>query len=81
MENTEQNNEDTVDKKVVKEKVYTVKLIFFDDGSTQLKRTNDGFNVFELLGVLNLSSQENVDNLTGRLCYSIDEMKREVVKD
>lgn len=78
MENTEKTTQEKV---ILNEKTYTVRLIHFSDGSVQLRRTNDGFNAIELLGILNLTSHENVDYLTGKVELNIDEIKREVVKD
>lgn len=40
------------EKRIVKTKKYTIKMESADDGTSRLTRTNDGFNVMELIGVL-----------------------------
>ena len=43
------------DKQVISKRKWTVEHITFNDGSTALSRINDGFNAFELMGLLELS--------------------------
>lgn len=40
------------DKKVTKVQKYTIEVIHYEDGSTEMSRTNDGFSVFGLIGIL-----------------------------
>jgi hypothetical protein len=42
------------EKKIVKVQTYTIEVIHYDDGMTDMKRTNDGFSVFGLIGILSL---------------------------
>ncbi len=55
------------EKRIVKTKKYTIKLEMADDGTSRLTRTNDGFNVMELIGVLTSINHEligpNLPNL------------------
>jgi hypothetical protein len=60
-------NRQAADKRIVKTKTYTIKLEMADDGTSRLTRTNDGFNVMELIGVLTSINHEllgpNLPNL------------------
>jgi hypothetical protein len=40
------------EKRILKTKKYTIKLEMADDGTFRLTRTNDGFNVMEMIGLL-----------------------------
>ena len=40
------------EKNIIKTKKYSIKMDTADDGTSRLTRTNDGFNVMELIGVL-----------------------------
>jgi hypothetical protein len=40
------------EKKIIKTKVYTLKVEVADDGTQRLTRTNDGFNTLELIGLM-----------------------------
>lgn len=40
------------EKQIIKTKKYTIKMEIAADGTLQITRTNDGFNVVELIGVL-----------------------------
>ena len=67
----------TEKKQVVKTNVYHVELTFYEDGTTSLRRYNNGFNLFELLGILDLTRVEIVEQMRGNL--KPDVIKREVV--
>jgi hypothetical protein len=54
-------------KVVVNEKIYTIKQIIYDDGSSQVERTNDGFNPFELIGYMEQVQIEILQQLKGVL--------------
>jgi hypothetical protein len=60
-------NRQAAEKRIVKTKKYTIKLEMADDGTSRLTRTNDGFNVMELIGVLTSINYEllgpNLPNL------------------
>jgi hypothetical protein len=60
-------NQKTTEKRILKTKKYTIKLEMADDGTFRLTRTNDGFNVMELIGVLTSINHEllgpNLPNL------------------
>jgi hypothetical protein len=40
------------EKHIIKTKKYSIKMETADDGTSRLTRTNDGFNVMEMIGVL-----------------------------
>jgi len=60
-------------------KTYTLELIEHEDGGTQLIRTNDGFDAFELLGLLELAQLEIIEQIKGNIKPDI--IKRNIVKD
>lgn len=41
------------EKKIVSEKTYTIKIKQYDNNTIDILDTNDGFNAFELLGIVN----------------------------
>jgi hypothetical protein len=53
-------------------------LNHYDDGKVELIRRNDGFDVFELLGLISLANNELAEQLRGNL--KPDVIKREVIK-
>ena len=63
----------------MKTKKYTIEFKFNDDGSTELTRTNDGFNPFELLGLLEMAQAEILECLKDTIKPDI--VKRQVIKD
>lgn len=64
--------------KVVRKKVYVVEETIFDDGRVNMHRRNDGFSLFELLGIFDFISREVVDIIKG-FPIKVDNVKREVV--
>jgi len=40
------------EKKVINEKVYTIRITDYDDKTSDITYDNKGFNTFELLGVI-----------------------------
>ena len=63
----------------MKTQTYTITVITNDDGSTQMKRVNDGFSGIELIGIVAITSHELMKQLQGKLKPDI--IKREVIKD
>lgn len=59
---------------------YTLKIIE-DEKGIRLKRLNDGFNAFEILGTLELARKEILNLIQGKFQGKISEIKREVVVD
>ena len=59
-------------------KTYTIKFNTLEDGSKELSRTNDGFDAFELLGILAMAQAEVLECLKGSIKPDI--IKRSVVK-
>ena len=57
---------------------YTMVLTTYEGGGQSLERTNDGFNAYELLGTLELTQRELVEQLHGRLKPKT--IKRKVVE-
>ena len=52
-------------KTVTKRKIYTVEVLEFSDGSSKMNRTNNGFNINELMGLSSLISYEMLDTYRG----------------
>ena len=67
------------DKKIIKESTWVVKYITYDDGTTTLNRVNDGFNPFELLGMLEISKDDIIQQIKGQIKPDI--IKRKVIDD
>lgn len=66
-------------KTVVVEQSYTIKMIYFSDGSSCLQRKCDGFNAYELLGLLSLIQMEIHSQIEGKIKPT--EIKRELIKN
>jgi len=54
-------------KAVVKTKKWTIEHIIFEDGTSGLSRTNDGFNSFELIGLLEISKDDIIKQIKGEI--------------
>jgi D-Tyr-tRNAtyr deacylase len=67
------------DKKVEKIQKYIIEVIIYEDGSTRMNRTCDGFNALELLGVLEFTQIEIMEQIKGRI--KPDLVKRTVLTD
>ena len=65
---------------VVSTKKYTFELITTSDGITSMKRTNDGFNPLELLGITQKITSEVLLQMVGKMPPP-DVVKRVVIKD
>ena len=66
------------DKQVISKRKWTIEHITFNDGSTALSRTNDGFNAFELMGLLALSKDDIINQMKGNVKPEV--IKRKVIK-
>ena len=64
----------------MKTKTYTITMITGKEGVT-LKRQNDGFNPFELLGIVDSIHSDIMKQLRDDTDAKIDIVKREVIKD
>ena len=64
------------DRKVISKRKWVVEHITYDDGKCELKRTNDGFNSFELMGILELSKDDIINQIKGNVKPDI--VKRKV---
>ncbi|MGF7230354.1 hypothetical protein [Arachidicoccus sp.] len=64
--------------KIISKKTWLVEVSFFDDGSNGLKRTNDGFTSWELMGLLEITKKDLFDQLEKRV--TPDYIERKVVK-
>lgn len=73
MENTEGVQE------VAKIKTYTIVVTEYTDGTTNLRRTNDGFYPLELLGLCQLTSLDIMEQLKG--CVTPNTIERRFVVD
>lgn len=60
-------------------KKYIIEVIKEDDGTIKMNRTNDGFNIAELLGFIEITRFELFDILKKEL--KVDEIKRNVIID
>lgn len=63
-------------KEKIKESTWLVKHITYNDGTTELCRTNNGFNVFELVGILEISKDDIINQIKGNVKPDI--IKRKV---
>ena len=61
-------------------KIYTIIVETTEDGN-QMTRTNDGFNAFELLGLLELAQQDILNQMKGIEEAKIDIIKKQVVEN
>jgi hypothetical protein len=66
-------------KEIIKKRTYTIEQITYIDGNTELKRVNDGFNALELMGLLELSKDDIIDQIKG--VVKPDVVKRKVIKN
>lgn len=66
---------------VVKVKTYTFTDTMYSDGKVTLGRTNDGFNLLELLGICNLIQIELTALLNGNKAYAPDVIERKFIKE
>ncbi len=66
---------ETPDKEIILVKKYIISEIYYKDGTYAMKRTCDGFDALELLGVLELTQREIVDQIRGRIKPDIIERK------
>jgi len=62
-------------------KKYTVELIECANGTIEMKRVNDGFNVLELIGVLRLTIKELDAAMLKKENFNIEKITRQVVVD
>lgn len=61
-------------------KKYTIELRD-DDGKITMHRTNDGFGAFELLGMLEITKHDILDQLEGVSRGEVDVVKRTVIEE
>ena len=61
-------------------KTYTIIVETTEDGN-QMTRTNDGFNAFELLGILEMVQDDILKQMKSKEEKEIDIIKRQIVKD
>jgi hypothetical protein len=61
-------------------KTYTIVLEKKQDGN-HMTRTNDGFNAFELLGILKIAENDVLNQIRNKAENEIDFIKRQVVID
>lgn len=67
------NVEEPKEAKIIATKKWTIEINFYDDGSQRLKRTNEGFNPYELLGLSFKSQMEILDQISGKITPTITE--------
>ncbi len=61
-------------------KTYTIVLEKREDGN-HMTRTNDGFNAFELLGILKIAEDDVLKQIRNKAENEIDIIKRQVVEN
>jgi hypothetical protein len=66
------------DKQVITKRKWTVEHITYNDGTSAISRTNDGFNAYELMGVLELSKDDIINQIKGNVKPEI--IKRKIIK-
>ena len=66
-------------KKVIKKKVYTIEVKIYSDGTSNMKRTCDGFHFYELLGILDFTRDEILEQIKGTIKPDI--IERRVIVD
>ena len=59
-------------------KKYIIEEVKDEKGVVSLRRSNDGFNAFELLGILEYTAREIVQQIKGE--YKPDIVKRTVIE-
>lgn len=62
-------------KQIISKRKWIVEHITYSDGTTAISRTNDGFNSFELMGVLELSKDDIINQIKGIVKPEIIKMK------
>jgi hypothetical protein len=63
------------EKKLVRKRTWSITIEQFNDGSTTMKRTSDGFLGFELLGLIEQMKQDILKQLSGDIKPDIIERK------
>ena len=53
--------------KIIKKKKWTFEVIQYSDGSTKIHRINDGFNLYELMGIVEFTKQELFETMKGSI--------------
>ena len=66
------------DKQIISKRKWIVEHITYSDGTTAISRTNDGFNAYELMGVLELSKDDIINQIKGNVKPEI--IKRKIIK-
>jgi hypothetical protein len=57
------NNE----KKIIRKQKWIVEHITYLDGTTELTRTNDGFGALELIGLIEISKDDIINQIRGKV--------------
>ena len=60
-------NKDKPAPKIIATKTYTVTATMYDNGTNHLHRVSDGFNGYELLGILELTQLDIVKQIAGEI--------------
>jgi hypothetical protein len=62
------------------DKCYFMRVRKNKDGKLNLHRLNDGFHIFELIGIMEMAQQEILQQMNGELEPEIIEKKLQVIK-
>jgi hypothetical protein len=69
---------DKIDKKVKRIKTWTYKVTEYDDNTSLLERTNEGFNAHELLGLIEETKDDIIQQMRGNI--KPDSIKRNFIE-
>jgi hypothetical protein len=67
------------EKAIIRKATYLIEHIEYEDGSVKLRRTCDGFDAYQLMGLLELAQIEIKDQLKGMI--KADVIERIVIND
>lgn len=68
-----------MEKKLIETCTYEFRLERREDGTSHLTRTNKGFNAFELLGLMELTQADVIEQIRGEV--KPDTIERKVIVD
>lgn len=74
------NKKNPVNKPISRVQAYSIKIIHYEDGTIGEERVNDGFNALELLGIME-RTQLNIMEQLGSKVNKPDIVKRTCITD
>lgn len=70
----------STEKVIAKRKFWSIEILKYEDGTSQMNRTNDGFNINELMGLAHYLQMDLYNQWNGE-CPTPDIVKRTVITD